>query len=75
MVEKPKSAVKKVQKVSHKVPSKTPGWLKSFPLAAIAFAVFLGLLYLFSPNTLHRLLDFSLRISPELNYVNGPPPV
>lgn len=64
-----------VKKAVYQSKTKTPGWLKSFPLAAIAFAVFLGLLYLFAPNTLHRLLDFSLRISPELDYVNGPPPV
>jgi len=53
----------------------TGGWLKSFPLQAVAFAVFLGLLYLFAPGILHRFLDFSLKINPELNYVNGAPPV
>lgn len=63
----PRSPVKKMSWV--------PGWLKSFPLQAIAFAVFLGLMYLFAPNSLTKLLDFSLRLSPELNYVNGPPTV
>ena len=50
-------------------------WLKWFPLQAIAVAVFLGLLYLFAPDSLHKLLDFTLRFSPELKYVDGPPPV
>ena len=50
-------------------------WLKWFPIQAIALAVILGLIYLASPESLHKLLDFSLRFSPELKYVNGPPPV
>ncbi|XP_052272176.1 uncharacterized protein LOC127872805 isoform X2 [Dreissena polymorpha] len=50
-------------------------WTKSFPLTAVAFAVFLGLLYLFAPSALHKLLDFSIRITPELEYTNGAPPV
>ena len=50
-------------------------WLKWFPIQAIALAVILGLLYLASPESLHKLIDFSLRFSPELKYVNGPPPV
>ncbi|XP_053408387.1 uncharacterized protein LOC123564827 [Mercenaria mercenaria] len=71
-VAKPK---KIVPKLPVKKESKVPDWLKSFPLQAIAFAVFLGLMYLFAPKSLHKLLDFSLRFSPELKYVNGPPPM
>lgn len=50
-------------------------WLKYFPLQAIALAVLLGLIYLAAPDALHRLLDFTMRISPELEYVNGAPPM
>lgn len=71
-VAKPKKAA---PKLPVKKTSQIPDWLKSFPLQAIAFAVFLGLLYLFAPKSLHKLLDFTLRLSPELKYVNGPPPV
>ena len=52
-----------------------PDWLKSFPIQAIALAVILGLIYLAAPESLHKLLDFTLRFSPELKYVDGPPPV
>ena len=49
--------------------------MKSFPIQAIALAVFLGLIYLAAPESLHKLLDFTLRFTPELKYVDGPPPV
>lgn len=52
-----------------------PDWLKSFPIQAVALAVILGLIYLAAPESLHKLLDFTLRFSPELKYVDGPPPV
>ena len=52
-----------------------PDWLKSFPVQAVALAVILGLIYLAAPESLHKLLDFTLRFSPELKYVDGPPPV
>lgn len=52
-----------------------PDWLKSFPIQAVALAIILGLIYLAAPESLHKLLDFSLRLSPELKYVDGPPPV
>ncbi|KAL3873508.1 hypothetical protein ACJMK2_036617 [Sinanodonta woodiana] len=52
-----------------------PAWVKSFPLHAIALAIFLGLVYLINPDWLDKLANFTLRISPELKYVNGPPPI
>ncbi|KAL4237335.1 hypothetical protein ACF0H5_002053 [Mactra antiquata] len=61
--------------VVHMKKSLIPDWLKSMPIQALAFAVLLGLLYLFAPQSLHKLLDFSIRISPELDYVDGPPAV
>ena len=56
-------------------PQKIPNWMKSFPIQAIALAVFLGLIYLAAPESLHKFLDFTLRFTPELKYVDGPPPV
>jgi len=76
VTKKPKVAAKVKKTVSSKiVATQSPGWVKAFPVTAIGFAVLLGLLYMFAPDLLHRFLDFSLRISPELNYVNGAPPV
>ncbi|XP_060582066.1 uncharacterized protein LOC132738570 isoform X2 [Ruditapes philippinarum] len=79
-METEKSRITEVVKPKRSVPQlpvkkSSSDWLKWFPIQAIAVAVFLGLLYLFAPDSLHKLLDFSLRFSPELKYVDGPPPM
>lgn len=56
-------------------PKNIPDWLKWFPIQAVALAVILGLIYLAAPESLHKLLNFTLRLSPELKYVDGAPPV
>ncbi|XP_052767291.1 uncharacterized protein LOC128208037 [Mya arenaria] len=71
----PQKTEKAAKKVKAEKKIGLPSWLRSFPLQAVAFAVFLGMLYLFAPKSLHKLLDFTFRITPELDYVNGPPPV
>ena len=71
-IKKPKSTLLPKKKIQQKGSS---GWLKMFPISAMALAIFLGLLYLFAPDILYKMLGFSIRISPELNYVNGAPPM
>ena len=68
---KPKS-LKKVKKVHQSV---LPAWLSSFPTQLALTAALLFLLYLLAPESLHKMLDFSFRISEDLNYVDGAPPV
>ncbi|XP_067682789.1 nuclear migration protein unc-83-like isoform X1 [Haliotis asinina] len=53
----------------------TSSWLSSCPVQVAAVMLLAGIVYLFDPSILQDMANFSIRISPELKYVNGPPPV
>ncbi|XP_041353750.1 uncharacterized protein LOC121371719 [Gigantopelta aegis] len=49
-------------------------WLRSAPLQFTALALLAGMVYLMDSDIVDKFFNFSIRISPELRYVNGPPP-
>ncbi|KAL5009385.1 hypothetical protein ScPMuIL_014966 [Solemya velum] len=50
-------------------------WLHSKPVQTTAMFVLVGLLYWADPDIVNKITDFSIRITPEFSYVDGPPPV
>ncbi|CAG5119699.1 unnamed protein product [Candidula unifasciata] len=50
-------------------------WLRSLPVQVVALMLVTGLVCALDPDILKRLTNFSLTISPELCYVNGPPTI
>ncbi len=47
----------------------------SVPVQVAAVMLLAGIVYLFDPSIIQDMANFSIRISPDLKYVNGPPPV
>ncbi|XP_033734673.1 uncharacterized protein LOC117323518 isoform X2 [Pecten maximus] len=50
-------------------------WLKSRYVRAAAVFMMMGVAYMVDPDLVKRIGDFSVNVTPELRYVNGPPPV
>lgn len=50
-------------------------WLRSLPVQVVALMLVTGLVCALDPDILKRLTNFTLTISPELCYVNGPPTI
>lgn len=50
-------------------------WLRSLPVHIVALMLVGGLVCALDPDILKRLANFTLTISPELRYVNGPPTI
>ncbi|RUS85699.1 hypothetical protein EGW08_006575 [Elysia chlorotica] len=49
--------------------------LRSLPVQVVALVMVAGLAYALDPEILDKLANFTLTVTPELNYVNGPPAV
>ncbi|GFO03815.1 A-kinase anchor protein 6 [Plakobranchus ocellatus] len=49
--------------------------LRSLPVQVVALMLVAGLAYALDPDILDKLASFTLTVSPELSYVNGPPAV
>ncbi|GFS14603.1 A-kinase anchor protein 6 [Elysia marginata] len=49
--------------------------LRSLPVQVVALVLVAGLAYALDPEILDKLASFTLTVTPELNYVNGPPAV
>ncbi|CAC5424046.1 unnamed protein product [Mytilus coruscus] len=50
-------------------------WLKSRYIQAAAVFLMFGIGYILNPETVTELGNWSLSITPDLKYVNGPPPI
>ncbi|XP_021379680.1 uncharacterized protein LOC110467090 isoform X2 [Mizuhopecten yessoensis] len=55
--------------------SSSASWLKSGYVRAAAVFMMMGVAYMVDPDLVKRIGDFSVNVTPELRYVNGPPPV
>ncbi|XP_012946402.1 uncharacterized protein LOC101852145 [Aplysia californica] len=50
-------------------------WLRSLPVQVVTLVLVAGLVCALDPDILERLANFSLTVTPELHYVDGPPTV
>ncbi|XP_069116366.1 uncharacterized protein [Argopecten irradians] len=55
--------------------SSSASWLKSRYVRAAAVFMMMGVAYMVDPDLVKRIGDLSVNVTPELRYVNGPPPV
>ena len=55
--------------------SEPTSWYKSRYVKAAAMFMMAGVAYMYDPNILNRIGDITVTLSPELRYINGPPPI
>ncbi|XP_055879633.1 uncharacterized protein LOC106057114 isoform X2 [Biomphalaria glabrata] len=48
-------------------------WLRSLPVQVVALMLVAGLVCVLDPELIDRLTSFTMTVTPELQYVNGPP--